>query len=116
MKEWTVDEIKGLLECNDQMVCTSLLKVYALQTAEEQQSGETKEHNNVGFNGVDANFLSSCAEFLKKSGFLTSRQMPLVRKKMMKYAKQVTWLANEHEKNKELQKQVQATIQNIKGE
>lgn len=116
MKEWTVGEIKGLMERNDQMVCTSLLKVYSLQTDGERVSGQTKEHNNVGFNGVDAGFLSSCAEFLKKSGFLTPKQMPLVRKKMLKYAKQVTWLANEHEKNKELQQQVQSTIQSIKGE
>lgn len=113
MKEWTVDEIKGLLEKSDKMVCLSLIQVYNKQTASEQVAGETKEHNGVGFNGVDAGFLSSCAEFYKKANFLTPKQMTMVRKKMMKYAKQVTFLANEHEKAKELQAQVQATIDSI---
>ena len=112
MREWTIDEIKGLMERNDKMICNALLQVYSLQTSSEQKSGTTKEHNNVGFNGVDAEFLSSCAEFLKRTGYLTIKQMPLVRKKMMKYAKQVTMLANEHEKRKEYQMLVKQAKEN----
>lgn len=91
---WTEEEIKVLVQTNDAVLYGALKKLYACQTADEQDSGETREHNGVGFNGIDASFLSSTAEFLKRTGFLTEKQKVIVRKKLVKYNKQLTRLAN----------------------
>ena len=94
MRTWTAEEIKRLVQENDKVLYGALKKLYACQTAGEKVSGSTHEHNGEGFNAIDAPFLSSCAEFLIKTGFLTSKQKVLVRKKMIKYNKQLTALAN----------------------
>lgn len=95
MRIWTEEEIKTLIQENDKVLYGALRKLYAEQTADEQADGNTKVHNGVGFNGVDAPILSSMAEFLKKTGFLTSKQKALARKKLIKYNKQLTCLANQ---------------------
>ena len=101
MKVWTKAEIKNLMETNDKVLCTALVKIYNCQTEYERACGDTVENNGVGFNGCDAEILSSFARFYNQNGFLTPKQKNLARKKMMKYAGQVTKLANEHERLKE---------------
>lgn len=91
---WTEEEIKELVQTNDTVLYGALKKLYACQTADEQNTKETKEHNGVGFNGFDAEFLSSVAEFLLKRGFLTEKQKMYTRRKLVKYNKQLTKLAN----------------------
>lgn len=93
-KTWTEDEIKNLIQTNDKVLYGALKKLYACQTAEEQNTGHTVEYNGKGFNGVDAPILSSFYEFLNKTGFLTQKQKMLARKKLVKYNKQLTVLAN----------------------
>lgn len=92
---WTQEEIKELIQTNDTVLYGALKKLYACQTADEQRAGETKEYNGVGFNGADSRFLSSVAEFLNKKGYLSYKQKSIVRKKLIKYTKQLTRLANE---------------------
>ena len=92
---WTEDEIKYYVQINDKSLYGALKRLYACQTAEEQNSGETKENNGKGFNGLDAPILSSFCEFLNKTGFLTPKQKILARKKLIKYTRQLTALANE---------------------
>lgn len=91
---WTEEEIKSLVQTNDEVLYRALKELYACQTADEQASGETREHNGKGFNGVDAEFLSSVSRFLIKNGFLTEKQKMYTRKKLVKYNKQLTRLAN----------------------
>lgn len=91
---WAEEEIKNLVQTNDVVLYGALKKLYACQTDDEQRCGDTKEHNGKGFNGTDAKFLSSTAEFLHKRGFLTDKQKAIVRRKMIKYTKQLTRLAN----------------------
>lgn len=93
-KTWTEDEIKNLIQVNDKVLYGALKKLYACQTTEEQNDKETHEQNGKGFNGVDAPILSSFCEFLNKTGFLTPKQKVLARKKLVKYNKQLTALAN----------------------
>lgn len=93
-KVWTEDEIKYLVQNDDRVLYRALKKLYGEQTADEQACGDTKVYNNAGFNGVDAPILSSMAEFLNKTGFLTPKQKVIVRKKLVKYNKQLTRLAN----------------------
>ena len=92
---WTEEEIKVLIQENDKVLYGALKKLYGEQTRDEQQSGQTKHYNGVGFNGADSKFLSSVSEFLIKKGFLTEKQKYCVRKRLIKYNKQLTRLANE---------------------
>ena len=93
-KVWTMDDIKRLLQTNDTMLYRSLKILYGYQTADEKSTKDTINENGVGFNSVDAQFLSSCAEFLIKNGFLTIKQKAVVRKRIIKYTKQLTKIAN----------------------
>ena len=93
-KVWSEDEIARLIQTNDKVAGKALEKLYDCQTAEEQAIGETRVQNGAGFNGADARILSSMAEFFKKTGFLTPKQLVVVRKKLVKYNKQLTRLAN----------------------
>ena len=94
MRVWTEDEIKILVQTNDKVLYGALKRLYAEQTADEQSAGETHHHNGAGFNGADSRFLSSVSEFLLKNGFLTNKQKIVVRKKLVKYNRQLTRLAN----------------------
>ena len=94
MRVWTEEEIKHLIQVNDKVLYGALKKIYGEQTADEKASGQTNHQNGVGFNGVDAPILSSFAEFLNKAGFLTPKQKVIARKKLIKYNKQLTRLAN----------------------
>lgn len=95
MKIWTVEEMKNILNKYDDQVGKALVKLYEKQTYDEKQAHETKEHNGVGFNGVDAKILTSFANFYKKTGFLTPKQLIIARKKIMKYAAQLCRIVNQ---------------------
>lgn len=101
MKVWTKEEIKDLMERRDDVLITCMLKVYNQQTETERCYGETIEANGKGFNGCDAEILSSFCRFYQERGYLTEKQISIARKKMKKYAKQVTDLANAFEKTRE---------------
>lgn len=91
---WTEDEIRELVQTNDKVLHGALRNLYNEQTADEQRAGDTKHNNGVGFNGADAKIMSSFAEFLNKTGFLTTKQKVVARRKLVKYNKQLTKLAN----------------------
>lgn len=91
---WKQDEIKQLILINDKMVYRSLQVLYSFQTADEKSYKDTTERNGKGFNSVDAEFMSSCANFYQKNGYLTNRQKEIVRKKLIKYTRQLTDFAN----------------------
>lgn len=85
--------IKDKLETDDKWLYAGIMAIYKHQTEDEQQSQETKHINGVGFNGADAKIMSSFAEFLMKTGFLTGKQKAIARKKMRKYAGQLEKIA-----------------------
>ena len=91
---WTKEEIKTLVQTNDKVLYGAMLKLYACQTADEIASGTTNHRNGQGFNGVDAGIMSSFCEFYNRTGFLTSRQKAIARRKMVKYTGQLVILAN----------------------
>ena len=93
-KIWTIEEIKALLAESDKAVARAILAIYNRQTEDEQTIKETTDHNGIGYNGVDANFMSSLAQFYQSKGFLSAGQLKYGRKKIMKYAGQLTEIAN----------------------
>lgn len=92
--DWKKEEIKALLEQSDKMVMRSIVKIFEKQTEDEQRSEQTTHHNGVGFNGVDGEFMSSLAKQIIERGTLTQKQLEYGRKKIKKYAGQLTKIAN----------------------
>jgi len=92
--EWSEDEVMSLMETNDKVLYGALKHLYSCQTDSEKQTASTREHNNVGFNAYDADFLTSVCKQLLQRGFLTPKQKEIARKKLKKYRKQLTKLAN----------------------
>lgn len=91
---WDKDSIRELLLTNDKAVMRGVLAIYNLQTESEQCCDETQVVNGVGFNGVDAPFLSNIAKWILDRGYLTEKQMVITRKKMLKYCGQLVMIAN----------------------
>jgi hypothetical protein len=65
------------------------------QTSDEQNSEVTIHNNSRGFNGTDANFLSSLAKQFISKGYLSEKQMLYVHKKIKKYWKQVVDMSDQ---------------------
>ena len=93
-KTWTKEEIRNLLTNSDKAVIRGLLRLYKFQTETEQESEETKYNNNLGFNGSDAKFLTSCVHFYEKYKYLSPKQILSARKKLLKYSGQLAKFAN----------------------
>ena len=88
-KKDRVARLREMLGTNAKWAIAGLSRIYANQTADEQDSGMTSEDNGIGFTGVDAEILSSFAEQVEKGRTLSPKQMTLLFKKMPKYAKQL---------------------------
>jgi hypothetical protein len=84
-----VDALKKAIEFDEGFALFALNKIFALQTADEQEDGATKWWNGVGFGGVDAEILTSFANQYKVRKSLSSKQMDLLKRKMVKYAGQI---------------------------
>lgn len=92
--KWTKQAIKEKLLADNQWLIRGLLAIHSRQTEDERQSGVTVHDNGIGFNGVDAELLSSFAEQYNKYKRLTDRQLEIVRKKLPKYSGQLEKIAN----------------------
>ena len=88
-KEQLVAVLKQQLATRPQQAINGLMRVFANQTADEQQEGSVRVHNGVGFVPTDATILSSFARQYQKKGSLSEKQMAILYKKMPKYARQL---------------------------
>lgn len=93
-KKWTKEEIAAKLATDDKWLIRGMLAIYERQTEDEKCSETTKEQNGVGFNGIDATIMSDFVKQWNTAGWLSTRQKALIRKKMAKYAGQLTRIAN----------------------
>jgi len=103
---WTAEEILAKLDTSDVFLERCLLVLYARQTSEEQASHGTHEDNGVGFNMIDAPFLTSLAEqvnanaanprsrFTAEGRRLSPRQRASARRAIHKYVRQLVDHAN----------------------
>lgn len=88
-KKLLVAALKSQLATSDRQAVKGLLTIYDAQTVEERSKYATVEYNCVGFTAPDAQFLSYLAQWKLTTGYLTSRQLAVVRKRMPKYAAQL---------------------------
>lgn len=95
---WDADKIRTLLDTSDRAVARAIAALHQRQTADEQRALQTKERNGVGFNSVDAPFLSSIAVRLPHyNGRMTPRQIAKARTMLRKYAGQLARIANQNQ-------------------
>jgi len=80
--------IQNQIATNMAWTTKALLTVFANQTADEQRAETTNLHNRKGFTATDAKFMCNVAKKVNRFA-LTERQLFTVRKKLMKYWKQV---------------------------
>jgi hypothetical protein len=101
--------LREKLSKDDRWIARGLLTVYDHQTEDEQRSKETREHNGVGFTGIDGQILSNMADRLLRRGgrtaahdltkqfnlrsFLSEKEVAILRNKMPKYARQLLRLS-----------------------
>jgi hypothetical protein len=94
-KSETIKQFKTKLATNEKWATRGLLAIFDKQTADEQYVEATTELNGVGFNGVDAEILSSFAKQVLKGWKLSAKQLAILYKKMPKYASQLYRIAYE---------------------
>ena len=88
------DFVRNKLKTDEVWAKKALLKIYEFQTQDEKDAGYTRNYNNVGFSGVDGEILSAFAVFFKKRGYLSKKQMAVLKKKIHKYTRQIISVAD----------------------
>lgn len=91
---YTKEYITAKLATDDRWLVRGLLAIYARQTDDEKNSETAKEDNGIGFNAFDALILTDLVNQVKRTNYLSKRQIALVRQKMKKYAGQLARIAN----------------------
>lgn len=71
----TQEQIVNMLKTNSRAVARALVALAARQTADEQLSQRTKYHNQQGFRPCHARMGTSMANFFKRNGYLTEKQI-----------------------------------------
>lgn len=124
--EVTRETVLNAVETNDSACVNALIKLYARQTADEQQSERTSHDNGVGFNGTDGHFLSSLAKQAidrrraRNAGEVPShwtdlspKQIGAARKCMKKYARQLLEIAQETQAENTARRQARADLPTV---
>lgn len=91
--------VQKKLSADPVWVKRALLRIYDLQTRDEQHMQGTIYNNGVGFSGTDGRILTSLAKQLIKTGYLSNKQMELLMKKMPKYWKQIVEISDKEKLN-----------------
>lgn len=73
---------------NKEETAKALLALYSRQTYDERMSEQTIENNSIGFNGPDAEFLSSVALWIQEGKPYSDGQHKYVAQKLPKYWRQ----------------------------
>lgn len=92
---YTKDSIKEKLSSDDRWLHRAILAIYAGQTSQEQNSGETVEDNGIGFSGADSYVMSIYAKMIMNGQRLYAGQLAKARKTMPKYAGQLLGIISE---------------------
>lgn len=103
---WTVEEIKNKLENADndkggKWLYRAILAIYNNQTKTEQNTHATIENNGIGYNGFDAEIMTSFAKRIishnKRAVYpqaLSPKQRKVARSRIVKYTGQLVAIAN----------------------
>ena len=92
---WTSENIKEMLATNDAAVLKALVTLYKYQLPEERNLMAATVENGVGFNKVDAPYLTYMATKAKNNQGLKVKDIQIVRPIIMKYSGQLAKIAND---------------------
>ena len=92
--------LKYKLMTDKRWLLRALQVICEQQTPEEKEQNITRDLNNVGFTGNDAEILTSICKWYNNKNFLTSKQIQICFNKMPKYAKQIFERIPSFDKNK----------------
>lgn len=93
-RKWTRGQIIKLLRERNSAVEKGIVRIYQLQTRDEQRSDTTKYRNNVGFSAADAKRGSKCATWVLSGRHLSGWHLDKARDLCVKYSGQLTDIAN----------------------
>lgn len=97
---YSKQSIQDILLSSPKALMRGVVAIYKRQTLSEQADGITKEHNGIGFTGVDAFILSSFATQILCGMKLSERQLTIARRKMPKYWRQLIEIAETNDRIK----------------
>ena len=92
---WTKEKIYDLLTSNNQAVLKGIITLYESQSESERISGMLNKHDGKGFNRFDFPFFREIYNKLSKGYSITQYELNLARNKILKYSKQLAYIANE---------------------
>ena len=93
-KTWDRDMINELLSSNDRAVERAIVRLYELQTDDEQHSSTTRVHNGQGFGSWYAKRGSYYARWVQSGRRLSGHHLEAARKIALKHSRQLVDIAN----------------------
>ncbi len=93
-KTWTRTEIEELINGNDRVVERAMVAIWERQTADEQETQDTRHHNGRGFAAWSARSGTYFAEWVRSGRRLTGKHLVKARKIALHHAGQLTDFAN----------------------
>lgn len=93
-KTWTRTEIEELINGNDRAVERAMVAIWERQTADEQETQDTRHHNGRGFAAWSARSGTYFAEWVRSGRRLTGKHLVKARKIALHHAGQLTDFAN----------------------
>lgn len=106
LKQWKA-YIQGLLKENDEAVKQALVRLYNCQEHDEMRDKKSVHENGVGFNKVDAYYLSKSAEKIIRGKQLSESELNACRWSIMKYWQQLTEMSKKKLAKMKLEKQIE---------
>lgn len=91
--EWTEHEIEIYIK-SPMGAWNSALALYRMQTAEEMEKHASLARNGVGFSKIDAPLVTPIIQGGLERGWIYYREAYYLRKKLEKYTRQLTIIAN----------------------
>lgn len=94
MKKYTRAQINEIISANPKAVERGIVRLWKLQTADEQAIGDTTHHNSRGFSSYAARTGSYYAKWVLSGRSLTGKHLQKARKIVLKHSRQLTDIAN----------------------
>jgi len=88
-KKAIAEAIKVQITSNDNQAIKAMLKVYEYQTDDEQAGGYVRHDNGMGFAATDSEILTSFCHQYERKGWLSAKQIAIIKNKIGKYAGQL---------------------------
>lgn len=106
LKQWKA-YIHGLLKENDEAVKQALVRLYNCQEQDEMRDKKSVHENGVGFNKIDAYYLSKSAEKVIRGKQLSEQELNACRWSIMKYWRQLTETSKKKLVKMKIEKQIE---------